>query len=71
MTTAEKSASKRNNVLFFDDLITPVRGTVGVRMLKKMGWREGQGIGPKIKRKLRKLKAKKVHGKHYSLFNYI
>lgn len=27
-------------------------------MLRKMGWREGQGIGPKIKRKLRKLKNK-------------
>lgn len=27
-------------------------------MLRRMGWREGQGIGPKIKRKLRKLKNK-------------
>lgn len=57
-TTARKSKTS----VFFDDLIRPVRSTVGVRMLKKMGWREGQGVGPKIKRKLRKLKAKKVHG---------
>jgi len=27
-----------------------------------MGWREGQGIGPKIKRKLRNLKSKLNHG---------
>ncbi|KAL4925875.1 putative G-patch domain protein [Aspergillus undulatus] len=25
--------------------------TVGVKLLKKMGWREGQGIGPKVRRK--------------------
>ncbi|KAL4790239.1 hypothetical protein BDV19DRAFT_372659 [Aspergillus venezuelensis] len=25
--------------------------TIGVKLLKKMGWREGQGIGPKVKRK--------------------
>jgi hypothetical protein len=31
-------------------------------MLKKMGWREGQGIGPKIKRKLRKIKSKMAFG---------
>jgi G patch domain-containing protein 1 len=63
-TNAEQQAIKRNNqVLFYDDLIKPVRSTVGVRMLKRMGWREGQGIGPKIKRRLRHLKAKTTtHG---------
>lgn len=45
----------------FDDMIKPTRSTLGVRMLKKMGWREGQGIGPRIKRKLRKLKTKIAH----------
>ncbi|OJJ63508.1 hypothetical protein ASPSYDRAFT_38078 [Aspergillus sydowii CBS 593.65] len=25
--------------------------TIGVKLLKKMGWREGQGIGPKVRRK--------------------
>ncbi|KAL3449583.1 hypothetical protein BJX65DRAFT_294621 [Aspergillus insuetus] len=25
--------------------------TVGVKLLKKMGWKEGQGIGPKVRRK--------------------
>ncbi|KAK3984613.1 hypothetical protein QBC44DRAFT_345927 [Cladorrhinum sp. PSN332] len=27
--------------------------TMGVKLLQKMGWREGQGIGPKIRRKAR------------------
>lgn len=27
--------------------------TMGVKLLKKMGWREGQGIGPKVRRKAR------------------
>lgn len=27
--------------------------TIGVRLLKKMGWREGQGVGPKVRRKAR------------------
>ena len=47
----------------FDDMIKPTRSTLGVRMLKKMGWREGQGIGPRIKRKLRNLKTKIAHGR--------
>ncbi|KAH8665978.1 hypothetical protein BGZ60DRAFT_432147 [Tricladium varicosporioides] len=27
--------------------------TIGVKLLKKMGWKEGQGIGPKVRRKAR------------------
>lgn len=27
--------------------------TVGVKLLKKMGWKEGQGVGPKVRRKAR------------------
>ncbi|KAI0129532.1 hypothetical protein BJ170DRAFT_277799 [Xylariales sp. AK1849] len=31
-----------------------VRGvTMGVKLLKRMGWKEGQGIGPKVRRKAR------------------
>lgn len=41
-----------------ENLIRPSQNTIGVKMLRKMGWREGQGIGPRIKRKLRKLKTK-------------
>jgi G patch domain-containing protein 1 len=35
----------------FTDIFRPSGETVGVRLLKRMGWKEGQGIGPKIKRK--------------------
>lgn len=27
--------------------------TIGVKLLKKMGWKEGQGVGPKVRRKAR------------------
>ncbi|XP_051884027.1 G patch domain-containing protein 1 isoform X2 [Pristis pectinata] len=34
-----------------DDLITPAKITIGVQLLRKMGWKEGQGVGPRVKRK--------------------
>ncbi|NXS60009.1 GPTC1 protein, partial [Brachypteracias leptosomus] len=49
----------------FDDLIGPSKITVGVELLRKMGWKEGQGIGPRVKRKPRRQKpdpAVKVYG---------
>ena len=36
----------------FDELIRPKEDTIGVQILRKMGWREGQGVGPRVKRKL-------------------
>ncbi|KAL4872774.1 hypothetical protein BDV12DRAFT_161498 [Aspergillus spectabilis] len=33
------------------DLFKATGETIGVKLLKKMGWREGQGIGPKVRRK--------------------
>ncbi|KAL4886548.1 hypothetical protein BJY04DRAFT_74752 [Aspergillus karnatakaensis] len=33
------------------DVFKATGDTIGVKLLKKMGWREGQGIGPKIRRK--------------------
>jgi G patch domain-containing protein 1 len=60
---ADQKIQKKNTVEFtLEDLIRPTRNTIGVRMLKKMGWREGQGIGPKIKRRLRKIKSKMTLG---------
>uniref|UniRef100_A0A915PBV7 G-patch domain-containing protein n=1 Tax=Setaria digitata TaxID=48799 RepID=A0A915PBV7_9BILA len=32
-------------------IIKPTRDSVGIQLLKKMGWREGQGIGSKMSRK--------------------
>lgn len=35
----------------FMDIFRPTGETIGVKLLKKMGWKEGQGIGPKVRRK--------------------
>lgn len=37
----------------FIDLFRIDGETVGVKLLKKMGWKEGQGMGPKVRRKAR------------------
>ncbi|KPP58990.1 hypothetical protein Z043_123134, partial [Scleropages formosus] len=44
-----------DNVL--EDLISPARTSVGIELLRKMGWKEGQGVGPRAKRKPRTQKA--------------
>lgn len=57
MSTAEEYAAlgstgedpKRHEA--FMDIFRPQGETVGVRLLKRMGWKEGQGIGPKVRRK--------------------
>ncbi|MCJ1475606.1 hypothetical protein MMC13_004269 [Lambiella insularis] len=37
----------------FMDILRPNEDTIGVKLLRKMGWRDGQGIGPKLRRKVR------------------
>ena len=37
----------------FMDVFKTTGETMGVKLLKKMGWREGQGVGPKVRRKAR------------------
>ncbi|KAM9302218.1 G patch domain-containing protein 1 [Gastrophryne carolinensis] len=37
-----------------EDLLTPAKITMGVQLLRQMGWKEGQGVGPRTKRKARK-----------------
>ncbi|KAL2043426.1 hypothetical protein N7G274_003732 [Stereocaulon virgatum] len=37
----------------FMDIFKTTGETMGVKLLKKMGWREGQGVGPKVRRKAR------------------
>lgn len=48
-STAEDISRKE---LLLDGLKT-TGDTMGVKLLRKMGWRDGQGIGPKIRRKAR------------------
>lgn len=38
--------------------------TIGVRLLKKMGWKEGQGIGPKVRRPARLGDDEKLYEAH-------
>ncbi|KAF5900210.1 G patch domain-containing protein 1 isoform X1, partial [Clarias magur] len=37
-----------------EELITPARSSIGVELLRKMGWKDGQGVGPRLKRRQRK-----------------
>ncbi|KAL8979944.1 MAG: hypothetical protein Q9205_004843 [Flavoplaca limonia] len=39
---------RKNDVVM--DIMKSTGETMGVKLLKKMGWREGQGIGPKVRR---------------------
>ncbi|KAM8945992.1 G patch domain-containing protein 1 [Pelodytes ibericus] len=39
-----------------EDLIAPAKISIGVQLLRQMGWKEGQGVGPRTKRKARKQK---------------
>lgn len=46
--STETDATRRAGLV---DLLKTGGETMGVKLLKKMGWREGQGIGPKVRRK--------------------
>ncbi|KAI3299594.1 hypothetical protein DTO002I6_1821 [Penicillium roqueforti] len=46
--TTELDATRRAGLM---DILKTSGETMGVKLLKKMGWREGQGIGPKVRRK--------------------
>lgn len=37
----------------FIDLLEPHEDTMGVRLMQKMGWRQGQGVGPRVWRNAR------------------
>lgn len=38
---------------FISDLFKATGDTIGVKLLQKMGWRQGQGVGPKVRRAAR------------------
>jgi len=48
-STADELASKAR-LTVMDLLKPPPEETMGVKLLKKMGWKDGQGIGPKVRR---------------------
>lgn len=45
--STDKDATRRAGLM---DILKTGGETMGVKLLKKMGWREGQGIGPKVRR---------------------
>lgn len=45
-----------------ESLLQPVRETVGIKLLKQMGWKPGQGTGPRVSRKEKKRTGKKIYG---------
>jgi G patch domain-containing protein 1 len=49
--TAEELQNRKAGDLF-DELIRPKEDTIGIKILRKMGWREGQGVGPRVQRKM-------------------
>ena len=46
--STDADATRRAGLM---DLLKTGGETMGVKLLKKMGWREGQGIGPKVRRR--------------------
>lgn len=48
-STAEEH-SQRESIM---DILRTTGDTMGIKLLRKMGWREGQGIGPRVRRKAR------------------
>ncbi|XP_056317791.1 G patch domain-containing protein 1 [Danio aesculapii] len=45
-----------------EEFIAPARSSIGVELLRKMGWKDGQGVGPRLKRKPRKQNTDRVYG---------
>lgn len=48
-STAEEHSQRESIV----DILRTTGDTMGIKLLRKMGWREGQGIGPRVRRKAR------------------
>ncbi|XP_059608725.1 G patch domain-containing protein 1 homolog [Phlebotomus argentipes] len=57
-------ASNAEGVL--QKLMTPSRDNIGTRLLRKMGWREGQGVGVRLSRRAKK-QAQRQHRKEQQL----
>ncbi|CAG7726850.1 unnamed protein product [Allacma fusca] len=45
-------------VLF--NILQPVKETIGIKVLRKMGWRPGQGVGPKVLKKKKKKREDRI-----------
>ncbi|XP_063236605.1 G patch domain-containing protein 1 homolog [Bacillus rossius redtenbacheri] len=45
-------------------LLQPARDTVGARLLRRMGWKPGQGVGPRLSARDKRLSARSKHQQH-------
>ena len=52
-TTDSSTADERSQNASVMDILKTTGETMGVRLLGRMGWRAGQGIGPKVRRRAR------------------
>lgn len=56
-STADETAGGAQSM----DILRAPGETMGVKLLRKMGWRDGQGIGPKIRRRARLSEDRDTH----------
>lgn len=45
------AASSASSLNLLDALVRPVNDSMGAKLLNRMGWKEGHGIGPRVRRK--------------------
>lgn len=57
-------------MLVLHDLLKPVHDKIAVRILKKMGWRDGQGVGARLTSKEKKRAIERNQKEIYLLKNY-
>ncbi|OZC11650.1 hypothetical protein X798_01513 [Onchocerca flexuosa] len=61
-----QSSFESSLAVHLQKIIKPTRNSIGIQLLKKMGWREGHGIGSKMSRKAlekQKLNDDRIYGK--------
>ncbi|VDK62105.1 unnamed protein product [Onchocerca ochengi] len=61
-----QSSFESSLAVHLQKIIKPTRNSIGMQLLKKMGWREGHGIGSKMSRKAlekQKLNDDRIYGK--------
>lgn len=61
--TQAELAGKASTSDVLMNMIQPGKDKIGEKLLRKMGWREGQGVGPRVSAKARRRQAKELNVK--------